>query len=317
VTSRSLSLALDMSDRTVALHLGLSQLPSDVRLEHVPQATDHRHERMLESLEWDICEFSLATYIAARHGGWPVRAVAIFPRRLFAISLLFVHRDAGITRPKHLIGRRVGIRSFHTTLCVWGLGDLASVYGVPLADVVWVTERSDPLPVRRPQDWRVEQIEHGDSLDAAFERGDLDAILVPRVPAAVRDGHAVPLFKHTGEAMQHYFHVTNAFPIMHTIVVRDDVLERHPELPTELCAAFEDAKRMGYSFYGDPNWCLLAEANEVLQSERAWLGDDPYRYGLEPNLSTVNRLIEYERMLGLIRGELAMESLFVPIAEMS
>ena len=108
--STDLTLALDMSDRTVALHLGLSNLPAGVRLEHVPQQTGHRHERMLDSLEWDICEFSLATYIAARAQGWPVRAIAIFPRRLFTMPLLFVHRESGITGPKQLIGRRVGIR---------------------------------------------------------------------------------------------------------------------------------------------------------------------------------------------------------------
>jgi 4,5-dihydroxyphthalate decarboxylase len=307
----NLTLALDMSDRTVALHLGLSRLPAGIRVEHVPQQTQHRHERMLDTLEWDMCEFSLATYIAARASGWPVRALAIFPRRLFAMSLLFVHRDSGITSPEQLVGRRVGIRSFHTTLCVWGLGDLASVYAVPLAEIEWVTERADPFPVERSETWRVAELERSDSLDAAFERGHIDAILVPRVPAAVRSGTAVPLFKQTGEALRHYFSATGVFPIMHTIVVREEVLGRRPELVGELRAAFEDAKRIGYSFYQDPNWCRLAEANDVLQSERDWLGEDPYPYGLEQNVAAVSRLVGYERRLGLIVDEPSVASLFV------
>jgi 4,5-dihydroxyphthalate decarboxylase len=306
-----LTLALDLSDRTVALHLGLAQLPDDVHVEHVPQASEHRHERMLESLEWDLCEFSLATYIAAHANGWPARALAIFPRRIFAVSMLFVQRDGGISAPEQLVGRRIGIRSFHTTLCVWGLGDLAAVYGVPLAEVSWVTERADPFPIARSTPWKVEEIGPGDSLEAAFERGELDAILIPRVPAAVRRGTAVPLFEPPGDAMRDYFTCTGVFPIMHTIVMRDDVLERRPELPAQIRAAFEDAKRIGFSFYEDPNWCMLAEATDVLHSEQAWLGDDAYPYGIDENLATLQRLIGYERALGLIDGDLSPASLFV------
>jgi 4,5-dihydroxyphthalate decarboxylase len=205
----------------------------------------------------------------------------------------------------------VGIRSFHTTLCVWGLGDLASVYGVPLGEVTWVTERADPFPVRRTEPWRVEETALGDSLDAAFERGDLDAMLVPRVPSAVRRGSAVPLFKDTGEAMRHYFAHARVFPIMHTVVIREDVLERRPELPGQLTEAFEDSKQVGYSFYEDPNWSRLAEASEVLRSEREWLGEDAYPYGLEANIPALNRLIRYELELGLIAAEPSLTSLFV------
>jgi 4,5-dihydroxyphthalate decarboxylase len=313
MAERSLSFALDMNDRTVALHLGLSPLPTGVTIEHVPQTTDHRHERMLDSMEWDICEFSLATYIAARANGSSLRAVAIFPRRLFAMSLLYVRHDSGVTTPKQLIGRRVGIRSFHTTVCVWGLGDLASVYGVPLSEVAWVTERRDPFPVHREQGWNVEAIGHDDSLDAAFERGHLDAILVPRVPRDVRNGTAVSLFEHIGDEIRSYHRSTGVFPIMHTIVVRDEVLSRHPELPGELRASFEHSKQVGSSFYDDPNWCRLAQANEVLQAERAWLGDDPYPYGLEANTRTLARLISYERDLGLVPAEFAAENLFLDV----
>jgi 4,5-dihydroxyphthalate decarboxylase len=306
-----LTLALDMSDRTIALHLGLAPLPVGVRLEHVPQTTHLRHERMLDSLEWDICEFSLATYIAARANGSSLRALAVFPRRMFASPLLFAHRDSGITSPSELVGRRVGIRSFHTTLCVWGLGDLRSVYGVPLSEVRWLTEREDPFPVERDEVWDVEQIGPGDSLDAAFERRDIDAMLVPRVPAAAREGTAVSLFKDPRAAMRDYHAETGVFPIMHTIVVRPEVLEQRPDLALELRAAFEDSKRVGYGFYGDPNWCRLAEANDVLAAEREWLGDDPYPYGLQPNLAAIERLIRYERDLGLIASDPTPGSLFV------
>jgi 4,5-dihydroxyphthalate decarboxylase len=184
------------------------------------------------------------------------------------------------------------------------------VYGVRLADIDWVTEHPDSFPIRRSEPWWMEEIAAGDSLDAAFDRGDLDAILVPRVPAAVRRGTAVPLFKDTGEAMRQYYAQTSVFPIMHTIVVREDVLERRPELPAELSASFEDAKWAGYSFHDDPNFCLLAEGVNLFQAERVWLGNDPYPYGLEPNLRTLERLVRYEHELGLIPDDVSVASLF-------
>jgi 4,5-dihydroxyphthalate decarboxylase len=309
---RSLSFALDMNDRTVALHLGMVQLPSGITVEYVPQTSQQRHERMLDSLEWDLCEFSLATYIAARANGWPLRALAVFPRRMFAMSMIYVHPESGICAPRDLVGRRVGIRSFHTTLCVWGLGDLASVYDVPLDQVRWVTERADPFPVDRPGTWQVEQIAKEDSLDAALERGDIDAILVPRVPAAATRSQAVPLFSTGRQAMQHYFVTTGVFPMMHTIVAREEVWGDHPGLPAELLASFEAAKRVGYSFYEDPNWSLLAEGVDVLREQSRWLGPDAYPYGLAPNMPAVQRLIGYERLLGLISDDVTPESLFLP-----
>jgi 4,5-dihydroxyphthalate decarboxylase len=305
-------MALDMSDRTLALHLGLVPLPEDVSVEHVPQATQHRHERMLDDAEWDLCEFSLATYLAARANGSSLVALPIFPRRMFAMSLLFVHPGAGLSEPQDLMGRRVGLRSFHTTLCVWGMGDLASVYEVPLDQISWVTSRSDPFPIDRAEAWDVSTLDPGDSLDEAFDRGDLDAVLIPRVPGGVARGTAVPLLPDVEKAVRHYHDTTSVFPIMHTVVARDGVLEERPDLARELVGAFEASKRIGYGFYDDPNWSCLVQSTEALRAERAWLGDDPYPYGLEDNLATIDRLLSYELMLGLVSGEPpSAESLFV------
>jgi hypothetical protein len=54
----------------------------------------------------------------------------------------------------------------------------------------------------------------------------------------------------------------------------------------------------------------LAEANDVLQSQREWLGADPYPYGLAANATTVERLVTYEHLLGLIDEQPSAASLF-------
>jgi 4,5-dihydroxyphthalate decarboxylase len=160
--------------------------------------------------------------------------------------------------------------------------------------------------------WQTERISAGDSLDAALERGDLDAILVPRVPDTARRGGATPLFRDPETAMRQYFSQTGVFPIMHTIVVKEDVLAEHPDLPAELSRTFDDAKTVAYDLWQDPNWCLLADATDRLRSQRAWLGEDPYPSGYDANAPAIERLVSYERDLSLITEDCDTSSLFVP-----
>jgi hypothetical protein len=77
-----------------------------------------RHERMLQKGEFDVCELSLSSYLMARSRGMPFTAIPVFPRRLFSMSQMWVRADAGINRPGDLIGRKVGLSTFQTTLSV-------------------------------------------------------------------------------------------------------------------------------------------------------------------------------------------------------
>jgi len=70
-----------------------------------------RHGRMLHG-EFDICEFSMSSYLMAKGRGMPITGVPVFPRRLFSASAMFVHPDSGIRHPKDLIGKKVAISSF-------------------------------------------------------------------------------------------------------------------------------------------------------------------------------------------------------------
>ena len=41
---------------------------------------------------------------------------------------------------------------------------------------------------------------------------------------------------------------------MHLVAVKDDTVARHPELPTQLMAAFADAEAITAEYFTDPNW---------------------------------------------------------------
>ena len=76
----------------------------------------NRHYRMLAEREFDACEVSLSSYIMAKGQGLPFTATPVFPRRLFSQSHIWVNADGSIRAPKDLIGRKVGLITFQTTL---------------------------------------------------------------------------------------------------------------------------------------------------------------------------------------------------------
>ena len=109
-----------------------------------------RHERMLLHREFDVCELSLGSYVMAKSRGAQLTAIPVFPRRLFSHSQMYVNAQAGINGPTDLIGKRVALRSFQTTLSVLAKGDLSSEYSVPLESVTWVTTADEPVPFTPP-----------------------------------------------------------------------------------------------------------------------------------------------------------------------
>ena len=69
-----------------------------------------RHWRMGRRREFDLCEFNIAAYLAARDAGEPFIALAIFLHRRFRHGFLFVNPRSGLREPRQLIGKRIGVR---------------------------------------------------------------------------------------------------------------------------------------------------------------------------------------------------------------
>ena len=82
-----------------------------------------------------------------------------------------------------------------------------------------------------------------------LETGTLDAIISPNAPKALDwdDSPVQRLFPDYRQAEQVYFAKTGIFPIMHTIVLRKDVYEKHPWAATSLFEAFVRAKEWAYA----------------------------------------------------------------------
>lgn len=316
----TLKLAIDRYDRHFPFFDGTVKPPSELTLEvfQVGQSQTcrdgtNRHERMYHDNEFDVCEFGLAPYLMLhdRQPDLPMVALPIFPRRLFSQSQIFVNRNSGISRPADLVGRRVGLRSFRTTLSVLAKGDLKFHYDIPWEDITWCTSKPEMVEHDRKKGVRLEPLEDGMKLDNALETGNVDAAIVPNLPRAVINGEGTVhrMFPDCIAEEKAYFKEVGDFPIMHLVVMRRDLLEREQWLGQAVMDMFSEAKSISDTYLDDPNWSRLAWARHSFEAQSSSLGD-PWPIGFNHNKDNIARFIKYAADQNLISREMAPESLF-------
>ena len=134
-----LKTALVDRGHTRALRDG-SVLPSTFAFDFVEVPTIvNAFRRMVRGLEFDISEMAITTYICAREHGKAFTALPIFPMRAFHHGAIVHNVRAGITGPKDLEGRQVGVnRGYTVTTGLWARGILQHEYGVDLSKIKWV-----------------------------------------------------------------------------------------------------------------------------------------------------------------------------------
>ena len=193
--------------------------------------------RMIRGLEFDVSEMALSTYLCARAHNKPITAIPAFVVRGFHHGAIVYNTRSGITAPKDLEGRRVGVRGYTVTTGVWVRGILSSAYGVNLDNVTWVLSGDE----------HVAEYQHPSNVVSA-ESDDLAAMLVAgEIDAAIGAGRVddpdvKPLIPDARQAAVAFMQETGVFPINHTIVMKNEVMEANPWLPEELFRCFKEAK---------------------------------------------------------------------------
>lgn len=273
-----------------------------------------RHERMLQKGEFDICELSLSSYLMARSRGMPFTAIPVFPRRLFSMSQMWVRADRGIGSPKDLIGRKVGLSTFQTTLSVLAKGDLQSEYGVDWRKIEWVVAKEETVPFKPLAGVMIRLVPPGKKIGALLAAGEIDALFMPHPPKEVLGGSDKirRLFPDAKKEESNYFRKNGFFPIMHVVAFKDEVLEQNAWLAKSVMAAFEKAKEVCRRYYDDPNWSRLVWGRHLFEEERRALGDDPWPFGVKSNRANLERFMGYSLDQGLTEKKLAVEELFAP-----
>lgn len=314
----SLTMALSHYDRHVPLFDG-SVTAEGVDLKVLEVGQSHplkhgqdRHERMLQKGEFDVCELSLSSYLIAKSRGMPLTAIPVFPRRLFSLSQMWVNINAGIRTPQDLVGKKVGLSTFQTTLSVLAKGDLQTEYNVPWREIDWYISKDEAVPLKPMAGVKLQLLKRGQKIGAMLEKGEIDALMVPHPPEeALRgDGPVRRLFADPKAEETKYFRKNGYFPIMHVMAFKDEVLNKNPWLASSVTAAFDKAKAVCMEYYDDPNWSRFVWGRHLFEEERAAFGNDPWPHGIANNRANLERFVGYSLDQGLMEKRLTVEELF-------
>ncbi|MFM1815976.1 MAG: 4,5-dihydroxyphthalate decarboxylase [Pseudomonadota bacterium] len=313
-----LSLAISHYDRYYPLFDGTASPEGfDLDVYHVGQSNpgrygNDRHGRMLRKDEFDIAELSLSSYLMARDRGMPFTAIPVFPRRLFSQSQIWINGGAGIKEPKDLIGKRVGLNTFQTTLSVLAKGDLQAEHGVPWRSIEWWTSKEETVDFDASEGVRINQVPKSTNLGEMLMKGEIDAIFRPHPPRQVLDGTAniVRLFQNPKEEESRYYKKNGFFPIMHIIAFRNETLKAHAGAREAVFDMFKRMNAITAKYLDDPNWSRLAWGRHHLEEERRMLGPDLWPDGIDANRANLERFMGYSVDQGLMSQKLDVDGLF-------
>jgi 4,5-dihydroxyphthalate decarboxylase len=317
-----LTLACWDYDRTRALQDGRVEVEG-VDLTYLPLRVEETFWRMLRYQEFDACELSMGSYlIDADKGSRRFIPIPVFPSRAFRHSSIFINTNSGIQEPKDLIGKRVGVPEYQMTMAIWVRGLLQHEYGVPPEKISWFTGgqeepgRMDKVRHDLPQSIDIRSIGPEQTLSSMLESGEIDALMstylpLPFVRRSPKVRRLIPNFR---DVEREYYRRTKIFPIMHTVVLREDVYQKYPWVAQNLYKAFCEAKmRCQQSMYDfSALKYTLAWLIAEMEEERELFGDDLWPYGLEANQHVLEALVQYAYEQGLIKKKLALKEIFAP-----
>jgi 4,5-dihydroxyphthalate decarboxylase len=279
--------------------------------------------RMLERREFDVSEMSLASYVSlVGRGGCPFVAIPVALSKVFRHDCIYVRPDAGIRRPQDLKGKHVGTTQYGSTGLVFMKGMLEHDYGVAPKDIHWCIGGLDAptqrplLPLDLPASIKIDFLTDGETLEGMLAAGELDALLSLYIPESFIRGepHIARLFANPKDVAQDYYRRTRIFPIMHTVVIREDVHRANPWVAPSLYRAFCQARDVAVHGLYDTDALHLSLPFLIDHVEETWrvFGKDFWAYGLEPNRPTLAAIGQYVHEQHLSPRPVAPEELFVP-----
>lgn len=277
--------------------------------------------RFIKFGEFEISEHSFAKYVSLRSKN-QARGVAIpvFPSRVFRHSAIYVRTDSAIKHPKDLEGCRIGIPEWGQTAGVYVRGALADQFDVDLGSITWIQSgvhqpgRSEKVKFNLPK-WVNLQPDTDHNLNDLLLSGAVDAVITahPIQSFKDQDPRIARMFDDPRDVERDYFEKTQCFPIMHTIVIRDDVLNENPWAAQTIYKGLDQARKRCVTRLSDATasaipmpWIFSA-----LGDSRSLYGNhDIWAYGIEENRATLETFTRYCFEQGIADRLMSPEELF-------
>jgi len=315
-----LSLVCGRYDRTAALLDGRTTIEG-CNVTAVSLTPEETFFRVFTQHEFDVAELSFSTYLMqTARGECQYIAIPAFVSRAFRHSGFYVRSDR-ISDPADLRGKRVGVPEYQVTAAVWGRGILQHEYGVPPSDIRWIVGgveqlgRHEKVPLSPPSGVHIESA-HEMPLSQQLAEGAIDAILAPRAPSCFQNKapNVARLFPDSRSVEAEYYKKTGIFPIMHLVGIRKSLVQKHPWLAASTMKAFAQARALAMPGLDDTTALVTSLPWQTQEAEytRSVMGDDPWPYGVEKNLRTIEALLTYHHEQGLSPRKFAIDEIFHP-----
>src|SRR6201996_4520959 len=245
-----ITFACGLYDRMLALQTG-DVKPEGIDLNFLVMDNPREiFDRMSNRLEFDACEMSSSEFIsrfAAKK--LPFVALPVFASRVFRHGFIVVNRKH-VKTAKDLEGKRIGVPLYTQTAALFIRGLMQHDLGVDLSTIEWVQGAiNEPggygnpnvVPMLKPVN--LKNNTSGKSLSDLLEAGEIQALIGSNLPRALkRHPDVVRLFPDYRAREKDYYPRTKIFPVMHLVVIRNDVYEKNPFVATSLYNAFCKAK---------------------------------------------------------------------------
>ena len=283
--------------------------------------------RLIRGREFDVAELGLTFYLRTLDLDAPFIAIPAFPNRVFRHSSVYVSTASGITGPQDLTGKTIGeFGVYGQDSGVWAKGILMDEYGFKPEQNRWVIGGLEhPAPPfdfishPHPADVEVTTAPPDQTLSTMLQAGEIDALFTANVPQCVLDGSPKVrrLFPDFEPLERDYYRRTGIFPIMHTVVVRRELLNAHPGLARALYKAFADAKDAAADRYRQSRRLYEVDTmvpcmSALVEENRRLFGDDWWPYGIPATRTTIETYLRYHYEQGLSARRWTVEEIFAP-----
>jgi 4,5-dihydroxyphthalate decarboxylase len=264
--------------------------------------------RMVRGSEFDVCELAITTYICAKAHGKKITAIPVPLVRAFHHGAIIYNTRVGIRTPKDLEGKKVGVnRGYTVTTGVWARSILQDEYGVDLSKITWVLSGDEHVAEYKAPS-NVVPIEPEKKMADMLISGDLAAA----IGIEVDHPDIKPLIANAEEAGLKALRERGHYPINHLVVIKDELIEKYPELAADVFNAFAESKRLYVEKLKAGKIEKMTEADNTARSVMEITGKDPLPYGIEPNRKTFEEIIGHAHKQGIITKPVTVEQLFAP-----
>ena len=237
--------------------------------------------------KYDLSELAIVTYLQAYEKGLPY---VLLPATVVGRNqhhTIFYNAERGALTARDLTGKRVGVRAYTQTTGAWVRGFLPEDYGVDVSRVQWVTFEDPHVAHYRDPEF-IERAGEGKTIKQMLLDGELDAAILGDVKEEGPLKHLIPDHEQAGRewAKRH-----GGVPINHLMVIRESIVESHPEVVKEVYRLLKESR---------------AAASAVYESGET----DPLRFGVSNIRQSFETIVDYALKQKLLTERMSADDVF-------